>query len=620
MTASIWAPNGFSPEIVPFDSIEGTATAGQTIINIAPYTALLDSQLQVFVGGQLLNTDAWDVAGSSVILATAMTLGKSFRVDIYAASPTAQDELPSQTGNAGKALFTDGTIPYWAAIPDELPSQTGNAGKFLYTDGTNPLWGVVITGSLTVNSIAELKALDKTSKSYAYVLGYYTPGDGGGGLYWLDATDTTSADNLGTIIVATDGGRWKLHRTWAVTIKQFGAKGIGIAYDDTPHILAAVTAVGPRELQWLRGDYTCNQEIVMPDNQSWTGTGGQRAVTLIKTGNCDMVNLGDLCSIRYMNFNGNGNAGYTGKGIKIVRGFSMTLDRVRVYDTWDEPFDRANNVGGSAQLTRVEFNTIDSRALIVAAFKERSSTATPMFVSGMWCSGGLIDIQSGGNGVFISNFYCRNILTNSSTALAHLQNGRVASLTDFTVMYGADNVYTNIAFSGTVSLNGTQGHRFPGCVFGGGIIENLSSCQYNSYDEQARVWASGTAQGSYWTNQSGANPTLGNGSLDINYTRNGFTVTVNLQLTMGSTTTYGNAASAWQIRLPFRAHLSYDVVGLAGTASDASANTTYPIYASIGANTDQIVFGYNTQTLRDTFPFAWAAGDKIFITFTYAVR
>tara|TARA_R110000796_G_scaffold367_1_gene1239 strand:+ start:1239 stop:2945 length:1707 start_codon:yes stop_codon:yes gene_type:complete len=53
-----------------------------------------------------------------------------------------KDSLPSQTGNSGEFLTTNGTVASWAAV-DALPSQSGNAGKFLTTDGTNDSWGEV---------------------------------------------------------------------------------------------------------------------------------------------------------------------------------------------------------------------------------------------------------------------------------------------------------------------------------------------------------------------------------------------------------------------------------------------------------------------------------------------
>ena len=48
-------------------------------------------------------------------------------------------ELPSQSGNSGKFLTTDGTNPSWATVGG-LPSQTGQSGKFLTTDGTDASW------------------------------------------------------------------------------------------------------------------------------------------------------------------------------------------------------------------------------------------------------------------------------------------------------------------------------------------------------------------------------------------------------------------------------------------------------------------------------------------------
>jgi hypothetical protein len=43
----------------------------------------------------------------------------------------------------------------WAAAPVSLPSQTGNSGKYLTTDGASATWGTLVvpisTGTVTVN-------------------------------------------------------------------------------------------------------------------------------------------------------------------------------------------------------------------------------------------------------------------------------------------------------------------------------------------------------------------------------------------------------------------------------------------------------------------------------------
>lgn len=82
-----------------------------------------------------------------------------------------------------------------------------------------------------VDSIAELRQLPRTGAPWAFVFGYYAATDGGGGSYHLDQADVTSPDNGGTVIVALDGGRWKLQHVGTITVKQFGAKGDGTTND-----------------------------------------------------------------------------------------------------------------------------------------------------------------------------------------------------------------------------------------------------------------------------------------------------------------------------------------------------------------------------------------------------
>lgn len=54
------------------------------------------------------------------------------------------DSFPSQTGNTGKYLTTNGSVVSWATV-DALPSQTGNTGKYLTTNGTAASWATLNT-------------------------------------------------------------------------------------------------------------------------------------------------------------------------------------------------------------------------------------------------------------------------------------------------------------------------------------------------------------------------------------------------------------------------------------------------------------------------------------------
>lgn len=84
----------------------------------------------------------------------------------------------------------------------------------------------------TAPTIAALKLINPAKANVVTVYGYYTAGDKGGGEYWYDASDNTSADNGGTVIVGFGNARWKLNLIQPATVRQFGAYGDG-SHDDT---------------------------------------------------------------------------------------------------------------------------------------------------------------------------------------------------------------------------------------------------------------------------------------------------------------------------------------------------------------------------------------------------
>lgn len=52
------------------------------------------------------------------------------------------NKFPSQSGNSGKYLTTNGSAVSWASV-DALPSQSGNSGKYLTTNGSAASWGSI---------------------------------------------------------------------------------------------------------------------------------------------------------------------------------------------------------------------------------------------------------------------------------------------------------------------------------------------------------------------------------------------------------------------------------------------------------------------------------------------
>lgn len=96
----------------------------------------------------------------------------------------------------------------------------------------------------SVLNVAAVRATPIGTFTSLTTRGYYAAGDGGHSTYYPDLSDTSSADNGGSIIVGTDGTRWKLPNTGRVSVLQFGAKGDSTisspGNDDTSAIQAAI--------------------------------------------------------------------------------------------------------------------------------------------------------------------------------------------------------------------------------------------------------------------------------------------------------------------------------------------------------------------------------------------
>jgi hypothetical protein len=110
------------------------------------------------------------------------------------------------------------------------------------------------------------RAYTGTARS-AYVTGFDTSAttspSGIAGDFTRDDSDTTSADNGGTIIVDANGARWKRVYNGPVNVEWFGAKGDGVT-DDTAAIQAALTEAS-----------STGAELTIPDGYTFRCAAGQ---------------------------------------------------------------------------------------------------------------------------------------------------------------------------------------------------------------------------------------------------------------------------------------------------------------------------------------------------------
>lgn len=195
----------------------------------------------------------------------------------------------------GRAAKGDGLGGWY--YYDSTDTTSADNGTTVIVDSTGGRWkftGQVVINTAVVNSIVALKAIDKTQVSYCTTKGYYAAGDGGAGEYWYDSTDTTSTDNGGSVIVATDGARWKLIHSSRIHVKQFGARGSG-AGDSYAAITAALTYAatvsGLGLIIDLGGDYySYSQTLAIPSCISLVGE-GKRSAILNYTGTSSAISL-----------------------------------------------------------------------------------------------------------------------------------------------------------------------------------------------------------------------------------------------------------------------------------------------------------------------------------------
>lgn len=189
------------------------------------------------VGAGDLKNESWTngvdyTAGSSLTLTLTRPYGSKANLGTVVMQGIAQD--PASYSLSGSTLTFNAPIPVgvdrvWCVGGTTISLNQPAASSV----GDNELqWGDLVQRTFT--SISTLRANADFRYSVVHVNGYYSPGDGAGGDFYLDVADTTTVDNGGSVIVDSRGGRWKrTKQNW--TPEEFGARG-----DDSTDNLAAL--------------------------------------------------------------------------------------------------------------------------------------------------------------------------------------------------------------------------------------------------------------------------------------------------------------------------------------------------------------------------------------------
>ena len=144
----------------------GTVTIPSLILTNALTVPYGGTGLTAMATGDLLYGSAANTLSRLTATTNGYLLTLVGGIPAWAAAPIS---LPSQSGNTGKYLTTDGTTASWSTISQyALPTQTGNNGKYLTTNGSVESWGSLTSASTSVAGIVQLTdSISSTSTTTA---------------------------------------------------------------------------------------------------------------------------------------------------------------------------------------------------------------------------------------------------------------------------------------------------------------------------------------------------------------------------------------------------------------------------------------------------------------------
>lgn len=251
-----------SDNMPELERLDGVLTEIETLATLTANTAVAQAMVPA-----VATMDAKiDEAEAQVVLATNQVALAGDQVDLaLAASTSASESAQSAASTAAQSVSileqSLAAVDGGTKIGMKLRSgENGNAQSAIKEINDYLARDVVSM----VNTIADLRALKKSVALFVITAGYYTNGDGGGGEYVCDVTDSTSVDDGGSVIVADDGGRWKLIVHSEVSIRQFGATGVDQDFQDAA-INAFITYL-IKSQKWgfvPRGSYRHSGRVVM---------------------------------------------------------------------------------------------------------------------------------------------------------------------------------------------------------------------------------------------------------------------------------------------------------------------------------------------------------------------
>lgn len=353
---------------------------------------------------------------------------------------------------------------------------------------------------------------------------------------------------------------------------------------------------------------TITAQIDIPANMYIFGQG--RTVT--KGFNGDMFTLAGGASVDNLKLSGAG-ATYTGRGFVISTGNDQKLTACNSTDmngyslefTADSVGLRFQAIGGVYQRTTATSPAIKLPGAALETNGDRD------FIGVQAAGGNLID-TSGSQNTLLQGCQMANMTFGANGLKTKLIGCRVASAGATLNVLGQDHVITGCVLAGNLDLNSGAAN----CRVAANVYANTYGAADSSGGNTNYIEASGTFT-PVWKGTT--DPVVGNGAISGRWARDGRRMSVSINLTMGSTTTYGTGA--WYFQMPAALAFSSAAASV-GVAKALDSGTAFHIgtsYLSAGAVSIYIVGEGAASSWQSTIPHTWASTDNIQIEIEYEI-
>lgn len=398
-------------------------------------------------------------------------------------------------------------------------------------------------------------------------------------------------------------------------VTQFGLSTSGTAaanYTALSNALAQASSAG-KALYIPGGNYSIDPSGGILTLNCLLFGDGRGFTILTVAGNGDLFQRSGYSALQDLTIDMQG-ATYSGDCSKFANATAYQVDRnLRVSNLRSGKYACNFAAGGGSQFNSFgcNYHTLATAGTDAAVkVTGTDSSATPRCFYGTNGDGCTVWDIGGGNDFFIYGGFTNNLLFSSSGAVNVFILGlRIGST------------------SGTVTIKG-GGHQIVGCDFADPVVldNTTSSVTFNCEVPNYNITDSGsgnlifTGNASYTVSWTGSvsNPAIVNGSLLGRYSRKGRRISVNIDLEVGSSTTFGSGT--WFFSLP---QIDESASGVVQTGSGyaKSAGTNYIATAVVqpGLQKISVLTGATPATVTHAAPGAWANGDFIRIYLDYLV-